>query len=138
MSKAEDFLLRAGIAERRMNAAIRKREFFRELAEKVTSPMDGERVSGGSSVDSHESALISYIQANEDVSRLTQEYTDTVSEISDKIAEMDSQILGEMLENRYLRHMNITEIANNLYRTRNWVYTNLDRALMQLESVLNR
>ena len=55
---AKEFLERVVLAERRVNAASRKVELYKSMAEKVTSALGGEQVTHTRDVTANENAII--------------------------------------------------------------------------------
>ena len=123
-------------AENRMKAALRRVERYKGLAMKVTASLGGEHVSGGRDVTSHENAIISLMEAEDEARRFAEEYAAAEKNISDVLAKMEDDELAQLLELMYLRHLSPRKIAEKMYHGKNWVYYNLNTALKQLEDVL--
>lgn len=136
MSKAKELMMSALPAERRMEAALRRYERCKSLAEKVTSSMGNETVSRTRDVTSHETSIIALMEAQEEVDRCFAAYAAAEGRIYDKLALIE-QIPAKVLEQYYLKHMTISQISDDGCHSRTWTYSRLNEGLTALEAILN-
>ena len=136
MRRGKEYLLRAEIMERRIDAALRKVELFRSLAERVTSHWEKESVSHSRNVSANEDAIIQLMEAEEQLKQLCAEYGDVISEITAVLASLESRDDERLLSDVFLKHQSIEQIAAREHVTRACVYKRCNRALDALEELL--
>lgn len=136
MRRGKAFLLRAEIMERRIDAALRKVELFRSLAERVTSHWGKESVSHSRNVSANEDAIIQLMEAEEQLKQLCAEYGHVVSEITAVLAALENREDERLLSDVFLKHQPLEQIAAREHVTKSCVYKRCDRALKALEELL--
>lgn len=136
MRRGKEFLLRAEIMERRIDAALRKVELFRSLAERVTAHWGKESVSHSRNVSANEDAIIQLMEAEEQLKQLCAEYGVVVSEITAVLASLESREDERLLSDVFLEHQSWEQIAAREHVTKSCVYKRCGRALDELERIL--
>ena len=137
MRRGKEFLLRAEAMERRIDAAIRKVELFRSLAERVTSHWGKESVSHSRNVSANEDAIIQMMEAEEQLRQLCAEYGNVVSEITAVLASLENREDERLLSDVFLKHQPLEQIAAREHVTKSCIYKRCDRALDELEKMIN-
>ena len=137
MRRGKEFLLRAETMERRIDAALRKVELFRSLAQRITTKLDQEQVSHSRNVSANEDAIIQLMEAEEQLKQLCAEYGDVVSEITAVLAALESREDERLLSDIFLKHLSLEQIAAREHVTKSCVYKRCDRALSELERLLD-
>lgn len=137
MRRGKEFLLRAETTERRIDAALRKVELFRSLAERVTSHWGKESVKLSRNVSANEDAIIQLMEAEEQLKQLCAEYGVIVSEITAVLAALESREDERLLSDVFLKHQPLEQIAAREHVTKSCVYKRCDRALSELEQLLD-
>lgn len=137
MRRGKAFLLRAEIMERRIDAALRKVELFRSLAERVTAHWGKESVSHSRNVSTNEDAIIQLMEAEEQLKQLCAEYGDVVSEITAVLASLESREDERLLSDVFLKHHSLEQIAAREHVTKSCMYKRCDRALDELERIIH-
>ena len=136
MRRGKEFMLRALVLERRIDAAIRKVELFRSLTERVTSHWGKESVSHSRNVSANEDAIIQLMEAEEQLKQLCAEYGHVVSEITAVLAALENREDERLLSDVFLKHQPLEQIAAREHVTKSCVYKRCDRALKALEELL--
>lgn len=136
MRRGKEFLLRAEDMERRIDAALRKVELFKSLAERVTSGWGQEAISHSRSINANEDAIIRLMEAEEQLKQLCAEYGDVVSEITAVLASLESREDERLLSDIFLKHQSLEQIAAREHVTKSCVYKRCARALDALEELL--
>ena len=136
MRRGKEFMLRALVLERRIDAALRKVELFRSLAERVTAHWGKESVSHSRNVSANEDAIIQLMEAEEQLKQLCAEYGDVVSEITAVLAALENREDERLLSDIFLKHQPLEQIAAREHVTKSCVYKRCDRALKALEELL--
>ena len=136
MRRGKEFMLRALVLERRIDAALRKVELFRSLAERVTAQWGKESVSHSRNVSANEDAIIQLMEAEEQLKQLCAEYGDVVSEITAVLAALENREDERLLSDIFLKHQPLEQIAAREHVTKSCVYKRCDRALKALEELL--
>ena len=136
MRRGKEFLLRAEAMERRIDAAIRKVELFKSLAERVTAHWGKETVSHSRNGSTNEDAIIQLMEAEEQLKQLCAEYGVVVSEITAVLASLESREDERLLSDVFLKHESFEHIAVREHVTKSCVYKRYDRALNALEEHL--
>lgn len=136
MRRGKEFLLRASVLERRIDAALRKVELCKSMAEHITAAVGGEFVTYSKNPTANEDAIIRYLEAKEQVKRLQDEYDATVSEILVVLEALKKPSDELLLAEHYLKHIPISVIAERDGVTKSCVYKRCDRALDTLEMML--
>ena len=137
MRRGKAFLLREEIMERRIDAALRKVELFRSLSEHVTSHWGKESVSHSRNISANEDAIIQLMEAEEQLKQLCAEYSNVVSEITAVLAALESREDERLLSDVFLKHHSLEQIAAREHVTKSCVYKRCDRALGELERLLD-
>ena len=137
MRRGKAFLLRAENMERRIDAALRKVELFKSLAERVTSGWMQDNVTHSRSISANEDAIIRLMEAEEQLKQLCAEYGDVVSEITAVLAALESREDERLLSDVFLKHHSLEQIAAREHVTKSCVYKRCDRALGELERLLD-
>lgn len=137
MKRGKEFLLRAEAMERRIDAALRKVELFRSLAERVTSHWEKESVSHSRNVSANEDAIIQLMEAEEQLKQLCAEYGVVVSEIMAALASLENRDDERLLSDVFLKHQPLEQIAAREHVTKSCIYKRCDRALDELEKMIN-
>ena len=137
MRRGKEFLLRAEAMERRIDAALRKVELFRSLAERVTSHWEKESVSHSRNVSANEDAIIQLMEAEEQLKQLCAEYGVVVSEITAVLAALESREDERLLSDVFLKHQSLEQIATREHVTKSCMYKRGDRALDELERIIH-
>ena len=130
-------MLRAEIMERRIDAALRKVELFRSLTQRITAKLDQEQFSHSRNVSANEDAIIQLMEAEEQLKQLCAEYGNTVSEITAVLASLESREDERLLSDVFLKHQPLEQIAAREHVTKSCVYKRCDRALRELERLLD-
>ncbi|MDY4139230.1 MAG: hypothetical protein SOY30_07825 [Eubacteriales bacterium] len=136
MRRGKEFLLRAEIMERRIDAALRKVELFRSLAERVTSHWGKESVTHSRNVSANEDAIIQLMEVEEQLKQLCAEYGVIVSEITAVLAALENREDERLLSDIFLKHQPLEQIAAREHVTKSCVYKRCGRALDALERLL--
>ena len=136
MRRGKAFLLRAETMERRIDAALRKVEMFKSLAERVTSHWGKESVSHSRNVSANEDAIIQLMEAEEQLKQLCAEYGHVVSEITAVLAALENREDERLLSDIFLKHQPLEQIAAREHVTKSCVYKRCGRALDALERLL--
>lgn len=136
MRRGKEFLLRAEIMERRIDAALRKVELFKSLSERVTVQLDQEQVVHSRNVRANEDAIIQLMEAEEQLKQLCAEYGVIVSEITAVLAALENREDERLLSDIFLKHQPLEQIAAREHVTKSCIYKRCDRALMALEELL--
>lgn len=134
--KAEEFLKQAMLAERRVNAASRKVELYKAMAEKVTSVLGGEQVSHTRDVTANENAVLRLVEAQDHLKQFQDEYNSIVDEIVDVLNCLRDHDIEEILSNYYLKHRSISAISEEMHVSRSFIYKHYRRGMLELESLL--
>ena len=137
MRRGKEFMLRALVLERRIDAAIRKVELFRSLSEHVTSHWGKESVSHSRNISANKDAIIRLMEAEEQLKQLCAEYSNVVSEITAVLAALESREDERLLSDVFLKHHSLEQIAAREHVTKSCVYKRCDRALGELERLLD-
>ena len=137
MRRGKEFLLRAENMERRIDAALRKVELFRSLTERVTAHWGKESVTHSRNVSANEDAIIQLMEAEEQLKQLCAEYGVIVSEITAVLASLESREDERLLSDIFLKHQSLEQIAERGHVTKSCVYKRCDRALSELERLLD-
>lgn len=137
MRLGKEFLLRAETMERRIDAALRKVELFRSLAERVTAKLDQEHVSHSRNVSANEDAIIQLMETEEQLKQLCAEYGVIVSEITAVLASLENREDERLLSDVFLKHQSLEQIAEREHVTKSCVYKRCDRALDELERIIH-
>ena len=137
MRRGKEFLLRAEIMERRIDAALRKVELFKSLAQRITAKLDQEQVSHSRNVSANEDAIIQLMEAEEQLKQLCAEYGVVVSEIMAALASLENRDDERLLSDVFLKHHSLEQIAAREHVTKSCVYKRCDRALSELERLLD-
>lgn len=135
---AKEFLKRVVLAERRVNAASRKVELYKSMAEKVTSALGGEQVTHTRDVTANENAIIRLAEARSKVQQLEAAYQAIVDETIDTLVQLENQDYEHILHDYYLEHLSFLEISKKLHMSRSTVYIHHDEALQELDHLLNK
>lgn len=135
---AKEFLEKAVLAERRVNAASRKVELYKSMAEKVTSSIGGEQVTHTRDVTANENAIIRLAEARSKVQRLEVEYQAIVDETIDTLILLGNQDYEHILHDYYLEHLSFLEISKKLHMSRSTVYIHHDEAIQELDRLLGK
>ncbi len=133
---AIEFFSRIDEVERSLNAAARKVELFKCMAEKITMSLEGDVVSHSRNVHSSEDAIIRLSEAKNELSNLTATYTSLVDIITEKMTRLDDPEDESLLTYHYLHHISLATVAIQLHRGRTWVYRRHDIALGKLNKIL--
>ena len=136
MRRGKEFLLRAAALERSIDAALRRVELYRSMTERVTVTVRGEYVVHSPNHTANEDAIIRHMEAEEQVKHLQDEYDATVREISAVLEALADPSDEQLLADVYLKHVPISEIAQQEHVTRSCVYKRCNRALAELEMLL--
>lgn len=137
MRRGKEFLLRAENMERRIDAALRKVELFRSLAERVTSHWGKEPVTHSRNVSANEDAIMQLMEAEEQLKQLCAEYSDVVSEITAVLAALENREDERLLSDVFLKHQSLEQIATREHVTKSCMYKRCDRAIDELEKMIN-
>ena len=136
MRRGKEFLLRAENMERRIDAALRKVELFKSLAQRITAKLDQAQVSHSRNVSANEDAIIQLMEAEEQLKQLCAEYSNVVSEITAVLASLENREDERLLSDVFLKHHSLEQIAAREHVTKSCVYKRCDRALDALERIL--
>ncbi|MGN0243996.1 MAG: hypothetical protein ACI4CT_08050 [Lachnospiraceae bacterium] len=136
MRRGKEFLLRAEIMERRIDAALRKVELLKSLTQRITAKLDHEQVSHSRNVSANEDAIIQLMEAEEQLKQLCAEYGVVVSEIMAALASLENRDDERLLSDVFLKHQPLEQIAAREHVTKSCVYKRCDRALDALERIL--
>ena len=137
MRRGKEFLLRAENMERRIDAALRKVELFKSLAQRITAKLDQEQVSHSRNVSANEDAIIQLMEAEEQLKQLCAEYSNVVSEITAVLAALESREDERLLSDVFLKHQSLEQIATREHVTKSCMYKRCDRALDELERIIH-
>ena len=137
MRRGKEFLLRAENMERRIDAALRKVELFRSLAERVTSHWGKEPVTHSRNVSANEDAIMQLMEAEEQLKQLCAEYGNIVSEITAVLAALENREDERLLSDVFLKHQSLEQIATREHVTKSCMYKRCDRAIDELEKMIN-
>lgn len=137
MRRGKEFLLRAEIMERRIDAALRKVELLKSLTQRITAKLDHEQVSHSRNVSANEDAIIQLMEAEEQLKQLCAEYGVVVSEIMAALASLENRDDERLLSDVFLKHQSLEQIAEREHVTKSCVYKRCDRALDELERIIH-
>ena len=137
MRRGKEFLLRAEIMERRIDAALRKVELLKSLTQRITAKLDHEQVSHSRNVSANEDAIIQLMEAEEQLKQLCAEYGVVVSEIMAALASLENRDDERLLSDVFLKHQPLEQIAAREHVTKSCIYKRCDRALDELEKMIN-
>ena len=137
MRRGKEFLLRAEIMERRIDAALRKVELLKSLTQRITAKLDHEQVSHSRNVSANEDAIIQLMEAEEQLKQLCAEYGVVVSEIMAALASLENRDDERLLSDVFLKHHSLEQIAAREHVTKSCVYKRCDRALDELERIIH-
>lgn len=138
MRRGKEFLLRAEIMERRIDAALRKVELFKSLSERVTVQLDQEQVVHSRNVRANEDAIIQLMEAEEQLKQLCAEYGVVVSKITAVLGSLEDRDDERLLSDIFLKHQPLEQIAEREHVTKSCVYKRCDRALDALEMMISQ
>lgn len=137
MRRGKEYLLRAEAMERRIDAALQKVELFRSLAQRITAKLDQEQVSHSRNVSANEDAIIQLMEAEEQLKQLCAEYGNIVSEITAVLAALENREDERLLSDVFLKHHSLEQIAAREHVTKSCMYKRCDRAIDELEKMIN-
>ena len=137
MRRGKAFLLHAEDMERRIDAALWKVELLRSMTQRITAKLDQEHISHSRNVSANEDAIIQLMEAEEQLKQLCAEYSNVVSEITAVLAALESREDERLLSDVFLKHQPLEQIAAREHVTKSCVYKRCDRALRELERLLD-
>ena len=102
MRRGKAFLLRARKIEQKTDAALQKVELYRSMTERITAKLQKDSVSHSRNVTANENAIIRYMEAKEEVRKLSVEYEQVVNDILSVLASMENPSHVKLLTELYL------------------------------------
>lgn len=122
--------------ERQINAMLTKIDLFRSMAQRITSSLEGERVSHTRNVSANEDAIIRLSEAHDLIKQLNLEYQTIVNEITEVVSNLEDPLHQKILLDHYLGHQDLEAIADKSQMSRAQIYRHHKAALDELEELL--
>lgn len=136
MRRGKAFLLRARKIEQKTDAALQKVELYRSMTERITAKLQKDSVSHSRNVTANEDAIIRYMEAKEEVRKLSVEYEQVVNDILSVLASMENPSHVKLLTELYLLNQTVESVAKREHVTSACLYKRCNRALTELETLL--
>lgn len=111
MRRGKAFLLRARKIEQKTDAALQKVELYRSMTERITAKLQKDSVSHSRNVTANENAIIRYMEAKEEVRKLSVEYEQVVNDILSVLASMENPSHVKLLTELYLLNQTVKSVA---------------------------
>lgn len=134
---ANEFLMQANVAEKRMRKAALKVEILRSICEKITASLDGEAVSHTKNVNAHEDKVLRLIEAEEEYRQAKLAYAQIISNITTLLSKLEDDCMSNLLMLHYIKHKSLTDAAKQMYISRTSAYRYHQEALDLLGKMLN-
>lgn len=135
---AKEFFQRNYYLEQRVNSRLRRLSDLRQLADRVTSSLGREPVSGSADVHKLDGTIAKIVdmerEINEDIDRLVDAKREAMAVIR-QVEHPDQQLV---LELRYLDFKSWPSIAEEMGLSPRWVQTLHERALAAVENIFSQ
>ncbi|MDO4483742.1 MAG: hypothetical protein Q4C54_04715 [Clostridia bacterium] len=133
---ALDFLAEGVVINKKLLTARMKEDRCRETAERIAASIKRCGVQRTLDVSVQETAILSYVEASDEANRLENERTRILNKIDDMLGRLNTNHGAAILRKHYLEGRTITDIAREEFIARQFVYTLKDRALAELNRLL--
>lgn len=124
------------IADKKLRMAQGKMERYKNALDYVNALRRTVRVSETRDVTQHEKSMIRYVEAVDEVTRLTEEKNAIIDKIDEVLAQLETENGVEIIHARYIEYKKMPVIAKELHYTRQGAYKLLDRAMAELDEIL--
>lgn len=137
MRRGKAFLLRARKIEKKTDAALQKVELYRSMTERTAAKLQKDSVSHSRNVTANENAIIRYMEAKEEVRKLSAEYEQVINDILSVLASMENPSHVKLLTELYILNQTVESVAKREHVTLTCLYKRCNRAFIELETLLN-
>ena len=131
------FLGQIAIVEKRLIAAKKRMERYKAVMDCVNRLSQTGKVSHLPDVTRNEVMMIEYMVAVNQVTALIQKKNAVIDRVEEKLMQMQTINGPEMLQGIYIEYKSVVEVANELHYSRQGTYMLKNRALRELDRILN-
>lgn len=138
MTDAKNFLLQVERLDVRITNKLIEKQQWRDVALGITASIGGERVQSSSSQQKMADAINKCVDMESEIDNLVDELINTKKKVIETIEKLYSPTEYRILHLRYIQHISLTDIAEQLNREYTWVTTTHGRALKNVQNILER
>lgn len=137
-SKAQMFLERVEMFDTIIENKLIEQRQWKSLALNITANMDGERVQSSGTKSKMADAVERCVDIEGEIADAVDKLITEKQQVVRTIEKLYSPTEYKILHMRYIQHISLTDIANNLNREYTWVTTTHGRALKNVQNILNK
>ena len=137
-SKAQRFLERVEMIETIIENKLTEQRRWKELALSISANMDGEKIpSSSKSTSKMADAVIKCIAMEDEIAEAVDKLIAEKKKVTKVLESLYSPMEYRILHMRYIQHISLTDIAEELNKEYTWVTTTHGRALKNVQNILN-
>lgn len=138
MTDAKNFLLQVERLDVRITNKLIEKQQWRDVALGITASIGGERVQSSSSQQKMADAINKCVDMESEIDNLVDELINTKKKVIETIEKLYSPTEYRILHLRYIQHISLTDIAEQLNKEYTWVTTTHGRALKNVQNILDK
>jgi DNA-directed RNA polymerase specialized sigma subunit len=136
---AQTYLLRVEMIDTLVENKLIEQRQWKDLALNITANMGGERVkSSSTSTSKMEDAVLKCIMIEDEIAAAVDRLIAEKKKVVRTIEALHSPTEYRILHMRYIQHISLADIAENLNREYTWVTTVHGRAVKHVQDLLNK
>ena len=135
-SKAQMFLERVEMIDTIIENKLIEQRQWKDLALSITANMDGERVQSSGSQSKMADAVTRCIDMEGEIAEAVEKLISEKQKVVRTIEGLYSPTEYKLLHMRYIQHISLSDIADNLNKEYSWVTTTHGRALKSVQEIL--
>ena len=137
-SKAQMFLERVEMIDTIIENKLIEQRQWKDLALSITANMDGERVQSSGSQSKMADAVTRCIDMEGEIAEAVEKLISEKQKVVRTIEGLYSPTEYKLLHMRYIQHISLSDIADDLNKEYSWVTTTHGRALKSVQDILER
>ena len=137
-SNAQVYLERVEKLDTIIEQKLIEQRQWRDLAMSITANMGGERVQSSGAKSKMAIAVERCVDMENEVAEVVDKLIDEKQKITKTIESLYSPTEYKILHMRYIQHISLSDIADDLNRDYSWVTTTHGRALKSVQNLLDK
>lgn len=135
--EVRDYLRQAEKTDALIESKLIEQKQWRDIALGITANMEGERVQSSGASDKMGSAVIKCVDMEAEIDRLVDDLIKIKKEITQTIEQVQNPTWYKVLHMKYIRYMDLMEIADEFNASYDWAKSAHSKALKIVQKILD-
>ena len=138
MKNAKKYLRQVELLDTKIENKLVEIKQWRDVALGITASIGGERVQSSGNQQKMATAIEKCVDMETEITGLIDEYVEVKKKVVATIEKVESPIEYKILHLRYIQHISLRDIAEQMNREYSWITTTHGRALKSVQNILDR